>query len=168
MITVWCQLKVRARVETLIKIFPQCFFSVLLGLIDFSDIVMLGSGPNSCCQQNLECFDIPLLSLGLFSWKSSNNCYTNLNMFFKPQPDLDPQCPICAGMLLSIACKETQESGWKQQKITKNYADKVIIRFFLLPTVALRPPLASLSIQVSILFGTYDNPFCLCLLLFAE
>ena len=29
------------------------FISVLLGLIDFSDIVMLGSGPNSCCQQTL-------------------------------------------------------------------------------------------------------------------
>ena len=41
--------------------------SVLLGLIDFSDIVMLGSGPNSCCQQNLEGFDMPLLSLGLLS-----------------------------------------------------------------------------------------------------
>ena len=37
------------------------FISVLLGLIDFSDIVMLGSGPNSRCQQNL-CFDMPLLS----------------------------------------------------------------------------------------------------------
>ena len=43
------------------------FISVLLGLIDFSDIVMLRSGPNSCCQQNLTCFDMPLLSLGLFS-----------------------------------------------------------------------------------------------------
>ena len=43
------------------------FISVLLGLIDFSDIVILGSGPNSYCQQNLECFDMPLLSLGLFS-----------------------------------------------------------------------------------------------------
>ena len=43
------------------------FISVLLGLIDFSDIVMLRSGPNSCCQQNLKCFDMPLLSLGLFS-----------------------------------------------------------------------------------------------------
>ena len=43
------------------------FISVLLGLIDFSDIVMLGSGPNSCCQQNLKCFDMPYLSLGLFS-----------------------------------------------------------------------------------------------------
>ena len=43
------------------------FISVLLGLIDFSDIVMLGSGSNSCCQQNLKCFDMPLLSLGLFS-----------------------------------------------------------------------------------------------------
>ena len=45
----------------------QTFFSVLLGLMDFSDIVMLRSRPNSCCQQNLKCFDMPLLSLGLFS-----------------------------------------------------------------------------------------------------
>ena len=43
------------------------FITALLGLIDFSDIVMLGSGQNSCCQQNLKCFDMPLLSLGLFS-----------------------------------------------------------------------------------------------------
>ena len=43
------------------------FISVLLGLVDLSDIVMLRSGPNSCCQQNLKCFDMPLLSLGLFS-----------------------------------------------------------------------------------------------------
>ena len=42
------------------------FISVLSGLIDFSDTVMLGSGPNSCRQQNLKCFDMPLLSLGLF------------------------------------------------------------------------------------------------------
>ena len=32
------------------------FISVLLGLIDFSDTVMLRSGPNSCCQQNRKCF----------------------------------------------------------------------------------------------------------------
>ena len=43
------------------------FISVLLDLIDFSDRAMLSSGPNSCCQQNLKCFDMPLLSLGLFS-----------------------------------------------------------------------------------------------------
>ena len=41
-------------------------------------------------------------------------------MFFKPQPDLGPQCPICAGMHLSIACKE-KERLWlieteKEQK----------------------------------------------------
>ena len=41
------------------------FISVLLGLIDFSDIMMLGSRPNSFCQQ--KCFDMPILSLGLFS-----------------------------------------------------------------------------------------------------
>ena len=43
------------------------FISVLLGLIDFSDLVILDSRPNSCCQQNLKCFDRSLLSLGLFS-----------------------------------------------------------------------------------------------------
>ena len=43
------------------------FISVLSGLMDFSDIVMLRSRPNSCCQQNLKCFDMPLLLLGLFS-----------------------------------------------------------------------------------------------------
>ena len=43
------------------------FISVLFGLIDFSDVVMLCSGPNSCCQQNLKSFDMPLLSLGLCS-----------------------------------------------------------------------------------------------------
>ena len=36
------------------------FISVLLGLMDFSDIVILHSGSNSCCQQNLKCFDMPL------------------------------------------------------------------------------------------------------------
>ena len=50
------------------------FISVLSGLIDFSDIVMLGSGPNSCCQQNLKCVHMLLLSLGLFKRKSSNDC----------------------------------------------------------------------------------------------
>ena len=68
MVTGWCKLKVRARVETLIKYFSaMIFISVLLGLMDFSDIVMLRSRPNSCCQQNLKCFDMLLLSLGLFS-----------------------------------------------------------------------------------------------------
>ena len=51
----------------------QTFFSamifilVLLGLMDFSDIVMLRGSPNICCQQNLKCFDMPLLLSGLFS-----------------------------------------------------------------------------------------------------
>ena len=31
-------------------------------------------------------------------------------MFFKPQLGLGPQCPICADMLLSIACQGTQDS----------------------------------------------------------
>ena len=41
--------------------------SVLLGLMDLSHIVILCSGPNSCRKQNLKCFDMPLLSSGLFS-----------------------------------------------------------------------------------------------------
>ena len=53
---------VRAQVTTLIKHFfsAMIFISVLLGLIDFSDIVMLRIGPNGCCQQNLNCFNMPL------------------------------------------------------------------------------------------------------------
>ena len=43
------------------------FISVLLGILDFSDIVILCGRPNSCCQQSLKCFDMPLLSSGLFS-----------------------------------------------------------------------------------------------------
>ena len=52
--------------EILIKHFfsAMVFISILLGLTDFSDIVMLRSGPNSCCQQNLKRSDMPLLSLG--------------------------------------------------------------------------------------------------------
>ena len=50
----------------------EIFISVLLGLMDFSDMVISGSRPSSCCQQ--KCFDMPLLSLGLFSRKTSNCC----------------------------------------------------------------------------------------------
>ena len=53
--------------DTYLNFSAMIFISVLLGLIDFSDIVMLGSGQNGCCQQNLKCFDMPLLSLGVFS-----------------------------------------------------------------------------------------------------
>ena len=42
------------------------FISVLLGPMDFSDIVILCNMANSCCPQSLKCFDMPLLSLGLF------------------------------------------------------------------------------------------------------
>ena len=35
------------------------FISVLLGSMDFSDKLMLCNRPNSCCQQNLKCFDMP-------------------------------------------------------------------------------------------------------------
>ena len=48
------------------------FISVLSGLIDFIDIVMLRSGPSSCCQQNLECLDMPLLLLGR---RQANLCF---------------------------------------------------------------------------------------------
>ena len=41
--------------------------SVLLGLMHFSSIVILCIRLNNCCQQNLTCFDMPLLSFVLFS-----------------------------------------------------------------------------------------------------
>ena len=45
-------MKVRARMEIHTKIFSAVIFiSVLLGLMDFSDKVILCSRPNSCCQQ---------------------------------------------------------------------------------------------------------------------
>ena len=51
MITGWCKLKIRARVEDTYQTFfsAMIFISVLLDLIDFSDVVMLRSGSNSCC-----------------------------------------------------------------------------------------------------------------------
>ena len=42
------------------------FISVLSGAMDFGDIVILCSRPNSCCQQNPKCFDMPLFPLVCF------------------------------------------------------------------------------------------------------
>ena len=65
MVAGWYKLKVRAWVEVYTNFFSaMIFISVLLGLMDFSDIVQWA---NSCCQQKLKCFDMPLLFLGLFS-----------------------------------------------------------------------------------------------------
>ena len=61
MVTGWCKPKVRARVEPNFSS-AMIFISVLSGPMDFSDIVILCSRPNSCCQQNLKCSDMPLLS----------------------------------------------------------------------------------------------------------
>ena len=63
MVTGWRKLKVRDIFQIL---FRNDFYFSFLGLMDFSDIVTLCNRPNSCCQQN-QCFDMPLLSLGLFS-----------------------------------------------------------------------------------------------------
>ena len=43
------------------------YFSFMLSLMDFSNIAILFCRPNSCCQQNLKCFDKSLFSSGLFS-----------------------------------------------------------------------------------------------------
>ena len=68
MITAWCKLTGSNPGGDIYQNFSaMIFISVLLDLIDFSDTVMLRSGPNSCCQQNLRCFAMPLLSLGVFS-----------------------------------------------------------------------------------------------------
>ena len=62
------QAKVQARVDIYMPNFysAMIFMSVLLGLMNFSDIVILCNRPNSCCQQNHKCFDLSLSSSGLF------------------------------------------------------------------------------------------------------
>ena len=106
------------------------FISVLLRLIDFSDIVILCSGPNSCCQQNLKCFDMRLLSPGLFSSKNSNDCQTKLNMFFEPQSS-GPKCPICAGLIFEHSLLGKTKLWIKETKRTKSYVDKLMVRLLL-------------------------------------
>ena len=68
---------------------------------------------------------MPELDLGIFApppYKigSQKTLYKlGLNMILKHQPGLGPQCPICAGMLLSITCwgKQTLvERNRKEQK----------------------------------------------------
>ena len=54
--------------------------------------------------------------------------------------------------------RKEQKTMWK--------SDGLVVT--LSPIVALKPPIAFLSIQVTISIGTYDNSFCLCLLVFAE
>ena len=36
------------------------YFSLMLGLMDFSDTAILCSRPNNCCKHNPKCFDKPL------------------------------------------------------------------------------------------------------------
>ena len=64
--TGWFKLKVRARVEICDFFSAMISISALLDLMEFSYVVILCNMPNSCCQQNLKCIDMPSLSLGLF------------------------------------------------------------------------------------------------------
>ena len=44
-------------------VYQICFSNeIMLDLMDFGDVAVFCSRPNSCCLQNLECFDMPLLS----------------------------------------------------------------------------------------------------------
>ena len=52
-VTGWCKLKVRGWVEIYTNFLAAIFISALLGLMDFSDIVILYNRPDSCCQQSL-------------------------------------------------------------------------------------------------------------------
>ena len=56
-----CKVKGRAHVGMFTKSFfsSDFYFSLMLGLIDFSDTAILCSRPNSCWQQNPKCFDKP-------------------------------------------------------------------------------------------------------------
>ena len=57
-----CKVKVRAHVGMFTKSFlsNDFYFSLMLGLMDFSDTAVLCSRPNSCCQQNPKRFNKPL------------------------------------------------------------------------------------------------------------
>ena len=134
MITGWCKLKVRTRVETLIKHFfsAMIFISVLLGLIDFSD-------------KNLNKFFKPQPGLRRISCHGRNYSQP---YFFKRNQSSDnrshgfgakfllkklsasdfsyegksafsPTCPICADMLLSIACQEHKNLAERNRKKQK-------------------------------------------------
>ena len=65
-----CKMKVGAHAGMVTKSFfsNDFYFILMSGPMDFSDTSILCSRPNSCCQQNLKCFDKPLYpsSLGLF------------------------------------------------------------------------------------------------------
>ena len=106
------QAEVRARVEIYTNFFfSNDFYFSFVGPKDFSVIVILCSRPNSCCLQNLKCFDMPFLSVVFFFHERVAT--TVKQMFFKSQAGLGPQCPICAGMLLSIACQGKEDYGSK-------------------------------------------------------
>ena len=84
-----------------------------------------------------------------------------LNVFFKVQTGLGPQCPKCAEVLLRRACQGKQDRiGLKGTERKNPRVDKVIA-VILVPAVALRHPLTSLHTQVSIFFRTNDDSFYL-------
>ena len=68
-------------------------------------------------------------------------------MFFKPQPGLPPTMSNVCWHAFKDSLLEKTRLWLKETEKNKNYVDKVII--WLLPAVALRPPLASLSINSS-------------------
>ena len=52
----------------LLGLSQQLFYlSFMLGQVDLSDLAILCNSPSNFCQQNPNCFDGPLFSLGLFS-----------------------------------------------------------------------------------------------------
>ena len=84
----------------------------MLCQVGFSDKAILCNRPNNCCQQNLKRFD-ELAPQVCFHERATITQLTIwlVNMFFKVQPGLGPQCPKCAEMVSSIACQGKQDSG---------------------------------------------------------
>ena len=103
------------------------FISVLLGLIDFSDRVILCSRTIVVANKALNVLICLYYPKVCFHERVAMTVKQILNMFFKPQPGLGPQCPICAGMLLSICLLE------KTRLCLKETGDSLVVT--ILPTL---------------------------------
>ena len=92
-------------------------------------------------------------------------CNFNYTIFEIITVKVNRQRPTYSGKIAHISINMCDNQNLQKAPCAQDHDSQVIT---LLPTVALRTPLASLSIQVSVFFGTYDNPFCICLLVLAD
>ena len=100
------------------------FISVLLGLMDSSDIMILCNGPNSYCQQNLTCFDMSLLCLSLFHERVAMT--VKFKYVLQTSPWLRPTMSNMCWHAFEHSLLGKARLQLKETKKNKNYSDKVI------------------------------------------